>query len=115
VTLEGRANEVEDVWLVGLLRDLGSLEHLELEGYCGGTLRRLRRLMMGKDIILGIKTLTVRSGTYGMRQAMRLRDIADGLGLGIDVTCIPDQTSMSGPDGLSEGRELGDESESGEE
>ena len=113
--LDREAKGVEDVWLVRLLRDLGSLEYLELEGYCGGTLRHLRRLMMGRDIHLGINTLIVRSGAYEIRQAVRLKDVAEGLGLGINVTCISDQTSMSGPDGLGEGRDLGDEDESDEE
>jgi hypothetical protein len=114
-TLDRRAKGVEDVWLIRLLHDLSSLEYLELEGYCGGTLRRLRQLMMGKDIHLGIETLTVRSGPSEIRQAMRLKDVADGLGLGINVTCIPDQSSMNCPDGLSGGWDLGDEDESDEE
>jgi hypothetical protein len=96
------------VWLVSLLRDLGSLEHLELDGFCGHTLRRLRQTMMRGDILLGVKTLTVRSGTYEIRQALRLKDIADGLLLEIIVTCIldPDVSDDDGypdADGLSEG------------
>jgi hypothetical protein len=83
------AEGVEEVWLVRLLRELGSLEHLELEGYCGFALRRLRRLMMRRDILIGIKTLTVCSGTYDIRQATRLKEVADDLGLGIVVTCTP--------------------------
>jgi hypothetical protein len=114
-TLDKEAKGVEDVWLIRLLRDLSSLEHLELEGCCGGTLRRLRQLMMGKDIRLGMQTLTVRSGAYEIRQAMRLKDVADGLGLGFDVICIPDQSPTNGPDGLSEGQDPDDEGESDEE
>jgi hypothetical protein len=115
VTLYRRAKGVGDVWLVRLLRDLSSLEHLELGGYCGDILRRLRRLMMRRDILLRIKTLTVRSGAYGIRQAMRLKDVADGLGLEIIVACIPDPevSDIEGrtpdADGLSEGWDLNDE------
>ena len=83
------AEGVEEVWPVRLLRELGSLEHLELEGYCGFALRRLRRLMLRRSILIGTKTLTVCSGTYDICQATRLRDVADDLGLGIVVTCTP--------------------------
>jgi hypothetical protein len=89
-TLYRRTKGAEDVWLVDLLRDLGSLEHLELEGFCNYTLRRLRQMMVRGDIILGVKTLTVRSGEYEIHQALRLKEVADGLGLEIIVTCIPD-------------------------
>jgi hypothetical protein len=85
-----RTKGPEDVWLVSLLRDLSSLEHLELEGFCGHTLRRLRQTVMRGDVLLGIKTLTVRSRAYEIRQALRLKGVADGLGLGIVVTCILD-------------------------
>jgi hypothetical protein len=116
-TLDMRAKGVEDVWLVRLLRDLGSLEHLELEGYCGGALRRLRRLIMRGDYLPGIKTLTVRSGAYEIRQAMRLKGVTDGLGLEITVTCIPDPESDANEwppdaDGLSEDWNLSDGGES---
>ena len=108
---------IEEVWLVCLLRDLRSLEHLELEGYCGGTVRCLRRLMMRRKILLGIKTLTVRSGAYEIRQAMRLKDIADGLGLEIIVTCVPGpevsdtEGQIPDADGLSEDWDLSDDGE----
>jgi hypothetical protein len=116
--LDRRAKVVEDVWLIRLLRDLGSLEHLEFEGNCGGTLRLLRRLTMLGKILLGIKTLTVRSGTYDIRQAMRLKDVTDGLGLEVIVTCIPgpEVSDIEGwspdADGLSEGWDMSDEDES---
>ena len=97
VTLHRWTKGVEDVWLVGLLRDLGSLEHLELNGRCGYVLRRLRRMMVGRGILLGVKTLTVRSGAYEIHQALRLKDVVDGLGLGIIVICIQDQTPTEGP------------------
>ena len=113
--LQCLAEGVEDVWLVRLLRDLGSLEHLRLEGYCGQALRRLRRLLMRGDILLGIKTLTVRSRTYDIRQAMRLKDVADGLGLEIILTCISVSKVLdaceSPSDGSSEGWDLSDEGE----
>ena len=78
---------VEDEWLVSLLRDLDSLEHLELEGHCGHALRRLYQMMMQGDPLPDIKTLTVRSGAYGRRRALRLKDVAGELGRGIIVTC----------------------------
>jgi hypothetical protein len=108
-TLYRWKKDVEDVWLFSLLRDLGSLGHLELEEFCGYALRRLRRMVMRGDILLGIKTLTVRSGTYEIRQALRLKEVVDGLGLGIILICIPDpkipDTGGWYPDadGLSEG------------
>jgi hypothetical protein len=111
---------VGDVWLIRLLRDLGSLDYLELKGYCGGTLRRLRRLMMRRDIFLRIETLTVCSGVYEIHQAMRLKDVADGLGLEIIVTCIPGpgMSDMEGQtpdaDGLSEHWDLSSEGENGD-
>jgi hypothetical protein len=46
--------------------------------------------MMQGDILPEIKTLTVRSGAYEIRQALRLKDVADGLGLEIIVTCVHD-------------------------
>lgn len=106
---------MEGVWLVRLLRVLGPLEHLGLEGYSGGALRRLRRLMVGRAVLLGSKILTVHSGAYEIRQAIRMEDVAGGLGLGINVTCIPDQSLGNGLDGLGEGRDLDDEDESDEE
>ena len=82
---------VADVWLVDLLRDLRSLEHLELRGYCGLFIRYLRQIVIQEGHFHGIKTLTVRSGYgYEMRQALRLENVLDGLGLGISVTCVQD-------------------------
>jgi hypothetical protein len=121
VTLYRRGKGAEGVWLVRLVRDLGSLEHLELVGYCGCVLRRLRRLMMRGGILLGVKTLTVRSGAYDRRQAMRLKDTADGLGLETTVSYIRTLgvTDTDGwspdADGLSEGWDLSDEGESDKE
>jgi hypothetical protein len=113
-----RAKGVGDAWLVRLVRDLISLENLELEGYCGGTLRRLRRLIMRGDIPPRVKTLTVRSGAYEIRQAMRLKDVVDGLGLEVIVTCTPgpEVSDIEGwspdADGLSESWDLSDDGES---
>jgi hypothetical protein len=77
--------------------------------------------MVRGDILLGIKTLTVRSGTYEIRQALRLKEVADGLGLGIIVTCILDPRVSedadgwsSDADGLSEVWGWSDEGESDE-
>jgi hypothetical protein len=112
------AEGVDEVWLVRLLRELGSLEHLELKGYCGFALRRLRRLMLRRDILIGIKTLTVCSGTYDIRQAMRLKDVVDDLGLEIVVTCTtaPDMldTGEWPSDGDSEDWDLGADDEDGD-
>jgi hypothetical protein len=66
-------------------------------------------MVMRGDILLGIKTLTVRSGAYEIRQALRLKGVVDGIGLGIIVTCIPDRRVPKADgwppdaDGLSEG------------
>jgi len=82
---------VADVWLVDLLRDLRSLEHLELRGYCGLLIRYLCQIVIQEGHFHGIKTLTVRSGyEYEMRQALRLENVLDGLSLGISVTCVQD-------------------------
>jgi hypothetical protein len=82
---------VADVWLIHLLRDVGSLEHLELWGCCGELIRYLRQRVMRGDHLPGIKTLTVYSGyRYVVRQALKLENVMDQLGLGISVTCIQD-------------------------
>jgi len=54
-------------WLIGLLRDLKFLEHLELGGKCGLALRRLRRAMAQEAISLRIQTI-------GMRMMVRDED-----------------------------------------
>ena len=112
VTLGKQECGFETTWLVCLLRDLGLLEHLELEGHCGYALRCLRRAMMRREILLGTKTLTVRSGAYAIRQALRLEDVADSLGLDIVVICIPGpEVSVIGgwlPDGDSDGWDQSD-------
>jgi hypothetical protein len=113
VKLGKRDDWVDVVWLVCLLRDLRSLEHLEFEGRGGRVLRRLRRLLMRRDIHLRIKTLTVRSAVHDTHQVMRLKDVADGLGLEIIVTRLPDPEVVSDgwsldEDSPSEGWDLSD-------
>ena len=97
----------EVAWMVCLIRELESLEDLEIWGQCGGLLRYLRRLMMRGSPLPRIKTLTVHSGGTGRRQALRLKDVMDGLGLGTTVICIPDpgvpDDDNLDEDGLSEG------------
>ena len=88
----------EVAWMVCLVRDLGSLEDLELRGQCGCLLRYLRRMMVRGYPLPRIKTITVHSGRTGIRQALRLKDTADGLGLGIIVTCTPDPGVPDGDD-----------------
>ena len=90
VILDKWTYTTEVAWVVCLMRELESLEDLEIRGQCGGLLRYLRRLMMRGSPLPPIKTLTVHSGGTGRRQAFRLKDIMDGLGLETVVTCIPD-------------------------
>ena len=96
----------EAAWVVCLMGELESLEDLEIRGQCGGLLRHLRRSMMRGSLLPRIKTLRVYSGGTGRRQALRLKDVMDGLGLGTVVACIPDPGVLddvnSDEDGLSE-------------
>ena len=96
----------EAAWVICLMRELESLEDLEIRGHCGCLLRYLRRLMMRGSPLPRIKTLTVHSGGTGRRQAFRLKDVMDGLGLGTIVTCITDPGVLDeddlDEDGLSE-------------
>ncbi|KAF9645663.1 hypothetical protein BDM02DRAFT_478080 [Thelephora ganbajun] len=89
VTMTDWTKGLEAGWLCGLLPDLGSLEHLELEGYCGYTVDLLCEMVEMGDLLLRIRTLTVRSGEHAIRQALRFKEFTDELGLGIIVTCIP--------------------------
>ena len=89
VDLGAWTHDLEDVWVVSLLRDLRFLEHLEFRGCCGYMLRYLRRMVMGGVTFPSMKTLTVYSGSkYETRQVHRLKDVVDELGLGISVTWI---------------------------
>jgi len=96
VTMDRWEKGVEDEWLLGLFRDLRSLENLELEGYCGHTMRNLRQMMTQRDLAPTIKTLTVNSETDDVRQALKLKNVADGLGLGIVVTCCERKYRLGG-------------------
>jgi len=86
--VHGWKKGADDVWLVDLLIDLGSLKHLEPRGRCGYPIRHLRRMMSWGDPLPGIKTVTVHSGESEIRHALELKDAVDRLGLGIKVTCI---------------------------
>ena len=90
VVLDELAYGPEVAWVVCLMRELESLEDLEIRGQCGCLLRYLRRMMMREYPLPHIKTLTVHSGGTGIRQALRLRDVLDGADLGTVVTCTPD-------------------------
>jgi len=51
----------------------------------------MRQIVIRGGHFHGIKTLTVGSGYgYEIRQALRLENVLDGLGLGISVTCVQD-------------------------
>ena len=92
VDLDVRTHDLENVWVVSLVRDLRSLEHLEFRGCCGYMLRYLRRMIMGGVTFPSIKTLTVCSGfKYETRQVHRLKDVVDELGLGISITWVEDR------------------------
>ena len=81
----------DDAWVVGLLRDLKSLEHLEFRSRCGCTPRYLRRMMMEGNSFPEMKTLAVYFGPEReARQVHRLKDVADGLDSGISVTWVRD-------------------------
>jgi hypothetical protein len=57
-------------------------------------------MVMRGNITLRIKTLTVRSGIYEIWQALRLKEVANGLGLDITVTWTPNP-GMPDADGWS--------------
>ena len=90
VTLDELVYGPEIAWVVCLMRELESLEDLEIRGQCGCLLRYLRRMTMRESPLPHIKTITVHSGGTGIRQALRLKDALDGLDLGTIVTCTPD-------------------------
>ena len=81
----------EDGWVVDLLDDLGSLEHLEFRSRSGRTPQCLRRTIMEGVLSPEIKTLTVyfRSEREA-RQVHGLKDVVDGLDSGISVTWTKD-------------------------
>ena len=90
VALDEWAYAPEIAWVVCSMSELESLEDLEIRGQCGYLLRYLRRLMMREYLLPRIKTLRVHSGRVGILQALRLKDVTDGLCLGIIVICTPD-------------------------
>ena len=67
-------------WLMGLLRDLKSLEDLEFWGECGHTLSRLSHYVAREGISLRIQTLTVRRREDERHQALRLKRLFDAGG-----------------------------------
>lgn len=73
----------ENAWLVRLMQDLRSLDHLEIWGSCADALRHLGQQIISGVLDLRIKTLTVRSGESGLHEAFNLKDVTDGLGLGV--------------------------------
>lgn len=85
----------EDKWLADLLRELGSLELLELGGDCGWVLRRFRRRIARGAMWVRIGTLIVRGGEYVRDQALKLENVKDELGLGdMTMTYVPDPESQ---------------------
>lgn len=90
-------NGGEDVWLVGLLGKLESLEVLELGGDCGHVLRRLRHRMVSGVISIKINTLIVRGGGYAESQVLKFESVKDAVGLGdTTVTYTPDPAVSEG-------------------
>lgn len=91
VGMDMRTTYEEGLWMVALLSDLRSLEHLELRGHCGDMLWTLGRAMMCQIQLPCMKTLTARSGSkYLITQALKLKDVVDRFDLGIDVIWIQD-------------------------
>ena len=80
-----------DTWLLDMLKELGSLDLLDLRGDCGQVLRRFRRRLMRGVMQINIKTLIVRGGGYTKTQALKFESVKDDLGLqNMTVTYIPD-------------------------
>ena len=76
-------------WLGGLLRDLKFLEHLELGGECGDTLRWLCDKMEQERAPFHVRTLTVRCGENEKGLALRLKGLADAAGFSTTLVCSP--------------------------
>ena len=80
----------DDGWIVGMLRDLRLLEHLEFRSHCGNTPRYLRSILGGNSFP-EMKTLTVYCGSKReARQVDRLQDVVGGLDSGISVAWVKD-------------------------
>ena len=87
------AFELEDQeleWFRGLLRDLKCLEHMEMGGKCGNTLRWLCGSIAQGRIHPHIGTLTVRYGVGEKRWALKLRRLADACDITTTLIYIPD-------------------------
>ena len=83
--------DAEDGFVVGLVRDLVDLEHLEFGGKCERVLQRLGHKMLRKGLAPRIKTLVVRAaGEHERRDALSLERATDALGLDMVITCIQD-------------------------
>jgi hypothetical protein len=81
--------ELKDRWLIGLLGDLQSLEHLELECECDDAIQWLCDEMMREGGSIHIKTLIVRCGEHDCRRAHRWKHLADAAGIATTVICVP--------------------------
>ena len=80
-----------DGWVVDLLCDMRSLEHLEFRSRGGHAPRYLREMLMEGYSPPEMKTLTVYFGSgSAARQVQRLEDVADSLDSGINVTWAKD-------------------------
>jgi len=90
VNMASPPSDQELEWLMGLLRDLKSLEDLEFGGECGRALSRLRHYVAREAISLRIQTLTVRRGEDERRQALGLKRLFDAAGLNVTLICAPD-------------------------
>ena len=81
----------DDGWVVGLLCDMSSLEHLEFRSCYGHTPRCLRQTIMEGNSFPKMNTLAVYFGSEReARQVCRSEDVVDGLGPGISVTWTKD-------------------------
>ena len=87
---QSNCQQLACTWLVELLRDLRSLEHLELGGRCESAIRSLCQEMTKEPISVPIRTLTVRCEEQEKPQALRLKQLADAAGLITVLIFVPD-------------------------
>ena len=80
----------KNTWLVGLLKDLKSLKHLELGGECGDAIQWLCGEMMQDKRSIPIKTLCIRCGGHDMDLARWLKRLAGIVGIAATVICVPE-------------------------
>ena len=91
LTVDMGMTDGDEGWVVSLLGDMNSLEHLEFRSCRGHTPRYLHEMVMEGDSPPEMKTLTVYFGSgCEARQVHRLEDVAEGIGSGISVTWIKD-------------------------